>query len=420
MVPLLPKEFRLLAFLCSHPNQAFRREQLLDAVWPGETPVDRTVDDHVYRLRRKLSMAGADASALQTVRGHGYRLALPSVAPNGQVVRGDFARSAQIALDLSFQASLSTDNPLLADPMYRDQVRQMFYQYVLFGHGVGIDILRENPAIFGIQRDTELRLGAWDKCGDMRAILADSDATFTEKSFWLLSYYHHIGNDEAKAWAFWRRAIESYMLPAHHHLEAICFALPDCYLRLGRLDLARQAISDTLATSLAMDYAGYIPLAKLQAVELELHARDFAEAKRKLVIAKEQLTITPWQRELANASILEGLLHAARGDGRAADALLRRGIQLLWDSGIVSHVIIRLRDILFFLTRVLDLPELRRPFSAMWADLSNERDFPGLAKELEHLLDRHLPPLREDSISAERYPGVIVPVSSDIPLTIPK
>lgn len=56
-IVLLPKEYALLHFMHSHAGQTLSREQLLDNVWPMEAPVDRTVDDHIYRLRRKLKIS---------------------------------------------------------------------------------------------------------------------------------------------------------------------------------------------------------------------------------------------------------------------------------------------------------------------------------------------------------------------------
>lgn len=51
-IRLLPKEYALLMFLYRNQGRAFTREQLLDHVWPMEYPVERTVDDHIYRLRK--------------------------------------------------------------------------------------------------------------------------------------------------------------------------------------------------------------------------------------------------------------------------------------------------------------------------------------------------------------------------------
>jgi DNA-binding response OmpR family regulator len=65
-------EFDLLHFLMRHPGRAFSRDYLLDAVW-GESYVtgDRSVDNAVLRLRRKLGDMG---EIVETVWGVGYRL----------------------------------------------------------------------------------------------------------------------------------------------------------------------------------------------------------------------------------------------------------------------------------------------------------------------------------------------------------
>ncbi len=65
-------EFELLHLLLRNPGRAFSRSYLLDMVW-GETYVigDRSVDNAILRLRRKL---GALGEAIETVWGVGYRL----------------------------------------------------------------------------------------------------------------------------------------------------------------------------------------------------------------------------------------------------------------------------------------------------------------------------------------------------------
>ncbi len=70
-----PKEFELLYYLASHPNQVFTREQLLERIWgyeyQGET---RTVDVHIKRLREKLN--DHEDWRLSTVWGIGYKFEL--------------------------------------------------------------------------------------------------------------------------------------------------------------------------------------------------------------------------------------------------------------------------------------------------------------------------------------------------------
>lgn len=70
-VELTRLEFDLLAHLLKHPDRAFKRDELLAAVWnyPGNVET-RTLDKHVESLRRKV---GSCAPLIQTVHGVGYR-----------------------------------------------------------------------------------------------------------------------------------------------------------------------------------------------------------------------------------------------------------------------------------------------------------------------------------------------------------
>ena len=67
---LSPKEFGILSLLARHPGRVFSREEILAEVWHGETYVlDRTVDVHIARIRRKL---GTEAVRLTNRQGYGY------------------------------------------------------------------------------------------------------------------------------------------------------------------------------------------------------------------------------------------------------------------------------------------------------------------------------------------------------------
>ena len=73
-VALTPLEFRLLAAFVRHPGQLLSHDQVLELVWGDSYSASRDqVKLYVGYLRRKLEAAGADASAIETVRGFGYR-----------------------------------------------------------------------------------------------------------------------------------------------------------------------------------------------------------------------------------------------------------------------------------------------------------------------------------------------------------
>ena len=70
-IELTPKEYDLLVLLASHPGWVFRREVLLQQVWGDSYEgFDRTIDNHVTRLRKKLGPIG---EKIETVWGVGYR-----------------------------------------------------------------------------------------------------------------------------------------------------------------------------------------------------------------------------------------------------------------------------------------------------------------------------------------------------------
>jgi DNA-binding response OmpR family regulator len=79
--PLTPLEFRLLGAFLHHPGQVLSRDQLLELAW-GD-PSTRSADEvklYVGYLRRKLDAAAGAGSAIETVRGFGYRYTAPGRA----------------------------------------------------------------------------------------------------------------------------------------------------------------------------------------------------------------------------------------------------------------------------------------------------------------------------------------------------
>lgn len=77
VLALTPKEFELLKLLVTNPSKAFSRDELLEKVWGYEYYGDtRTVDVHIRHLRHKLEPAARLSSAIETVRGIGYRFKL--------------------------------------------------------------------------------------------------------------------------------------------------------------------------------------------------------------------------------------------------------------------------------------------------------------------------------------------------------
>jgi DNA-binding response OmpR family regulator len=70
---LTVREFDLLVYLMHHPGRAFKRADLLEAVWGWTFGDQSTVTVHVRRLREKVEADPADPKRILTVWGVGYR-----------------------------------------------------------------------------------------------------------------------------------------------------------------------------------------------------------------------------------------------------------------------------------------------------------------------------------------------------------
>jgi two-component system OmpR family response regulator len=75
IVSLGGSDYRTLRTLLDHPNRPLSREFLLDQVFGKErTPLDRSIDVCVSRLRQHLKDAARRAALIRTVRNEGYML----------------------------------------------------------------------------------------------------------------------------------------------------------------------------------------------------------------------------------------------------------------------------------------------------------------------------------------------------------
>lgn len=71
-IPLSKTEFQILSLLFTNRNRLFRRDEIFESVWPGESDVSaRTVDVNISRLRKKLGERGQHI-VNRTGMGYGF------------------------------------------------------------------------------------------------------------------------------------------------------------------------------------------------------------------------------------------------------------------------------------------------------------------------------------------------------------
>jgi DNA-binding response OmpR family regulator len=67
-------DFKLLSVFLDRPQRVLSRDQLMDFIGGVErSPLDRTIDNQVARLRKKIERNPSDPALIKTVRGIGYK-----------------------------------------------------------------------------------------------------------------------------------------------------------------------------------------------------------------------------------------------------------------------------------------------------------------------------------------------------------
>jgi DNA-binding response OmpR family regulator len=73
---LTTTDFRLLMLFLNSPKRVLTRDRIMDELNGNEwTPYDRTIDNQVARLRKKIEVDSSEPKIIKTVRGIGYTFA---------------------------------------------------------------------------------------------------------------------------------------------------------------------------------------------------------------------------------------------------------------------------------------------------------------------------------------------------------
>lgn len=68
------RQYDILSYFLSHPDQIITREQLLTFIEQDGVIYDRTIDSHLSQLRKVMKKAGVETVSIAPVYGVGYRL----------------------------------------------------------------------------------------------------------------------------------------------------------------------------------------------------------------------------------------------------------------------------------------------------------------------------------------------------------
>jgi len=319
-IVFLPKEYHLFNYLYQKPSRIFSREELLNAVWPRENPVDRTVDDHIYRVRKKIQPL-ASVVDIKTIRGQGYLLSIKAVQKS----------------------------PLLKDNEVYTQVKSLFHTYHRYGQGDALQLLAENQNVFGFQIDIPNLLYFHFMKGDFSWFLEAQEITFWEKCFYLLHIYSLVESDKEKCFDYFSCALLVEEIPDYHRLEIKILNRLSLLIFSKQLDEATTLLHQSKKEIVEKKIEGFIPIILLSELWLTLLQKDFLKIEERMEETEKKLASYSYLRENAHFSIIKGIYWLLKNNEPKAKDFFDDGFQLLQEARFIPGMLMNINMIVFCL-----------------------------------------------------------------------
>ncbi|GEN52644.1 winged helix-turn-helix domain-containing protein [Halobacillus faecis] len=360
-VTLLPKEYQLLQYLWERPFQVFTRDDLLDAVWSMENPTDRTVDDHIYRLRKKL-IPLASILNIATVRGKGYLLKVDEEVHQ---------------------------SPLTKDQEVASSAKVLFHKYHLYGQGKALKVLEENQDIFGFELSVENQCYLHFMKGDFQWFLRD-ERSFWDVCYYLLHIYSYIQPDQEKSLAYFTKALEEEKIPEFHRTEIRLLNRLSLLIFTKRLQEAEGQLSASKNEVEQRGLQSLYPLILLTELYLVFLKNEKTAIKEKMKEVREAIEQYPYSREQATFVVLRGIHCFWNEEEAEAERFFQEGFKLFKEAKYFPGLLISLNVILFFIKEFRAESDLLSTYKKMWQELAAENRFSELETQIEYQLVFHL------------------------------
>jgi len=362
-VQLLPKEFALFRYLYENAGRSFSREQLLDAVWPLESPSDRTVDDHVYRLRGKLA-GWAHLLRVETIRGQGYKL-----------VR---------------QSPKLPASPLLQDEQFADDVKRMLSTYQRLGMGAAMRLLSANRDVLGLPGDPYYDAYLRFVAGDFEWLLGTDGIDRQLQAVYAVFIHAAVQSDPAASLSRFERLIAQGRMLPRDWLSDLRLGAIGLYLEAEMPEKARAELDAVRQDVAGLDSPSFSAVFLLREVYLLLREDRPDEAADRLRECEELLARHPMQRERGAFLATQAIFRYRQGDIRSARQALDEAIETIGQTHFIPHLLALLNMTLSYLRKESCDEAYRLKVQRQWDRLAAQYRFDELAPRAERLLERLL------------------------------
>lgn len=369
-IRLLAKEFALLHFLYENKEKAFTRSQLLDRVWPLEYPVERTVDDHIYRLRKKLKRW--DEISLDTVRGYGYRLAV---------------QENKSALPAS---------PSAQDPEMQEVIHGLLRKYHLFGQGNAIQTLVQQQEALGIQIVPYYQLYIHFIQGDLEWLITTKEIAFEERLYWLLIFVHSL-IEPSESLPLYQQALSSSALSADQLRELRILNIVEVYVEAGQYQRAKTQLEETYRVIETDELKNFrLPVA-LAALYVELWGGSGEAIEAQMAVLRSGLKDAPYLREIGRFQVMEGLWLLRQGRVREAELRMDDGLDVLKMSLNAPLYLNAAFQILKFMAQHRIEGRLRSKYRQVYVEIGKSYGVPAYGQPIVDEIRKFLSPISSPS-----------------------
>lgn len=361
-VELLSKEYALLHFLYRNRDKTFTREHLLDQVWPLEYPGERTVDDHIYRLRKKLSVV--PEMNIGTVRGLGYRLSVKESAPAAK--------------------------PSMTDPELQTAVLHIFQKYHRFGQGKSISTLIAQQEALGIEVDPFYQKYLHFLSGDLSWFINNDDLPSGDRLYWMLILYSMIASPK-EGLQLSEKVLSLSCMDPEHHREMYYLNIIDLYAGSGMYNIAKERIEVTrkLLDEDADLESFRIPMA-ISELLMYIYEGNGTKVKELVETLSQMLEQKPYLREIGRFHYVQGMWHYSQGRMKEASASVEDALEIFRQSGFVPHILLSVRQFLCYM-------ELKPPSQTDKTALGLKAKLLAVFKELDD--NQHYTSLKDTCLS---------------------
>lgn len=363
-IELLPKEFALLQFLYKYRGRVFSRDQLLEKVWPLEYPVDRTVDDHVYRLRKKLAIL--KRLELKTVRGIGYSLYVED------------------------STAMKLFNPTTKDAELHETMMEVLGKYHRYGQGYSMLTLARQQDILGYEMDPFYSVSIHFVQGDLEWLLNTDEVGMDERLYWLLLFYIYSGDPKTRI-TFCEKVLGKNVLSTPQHRELEILNILDLYTLAGEPHKAIERLKLTHVVIAEPGYEYFIPVTAITEMFVHIVAGAPDEELDQMAKGIDELLLSkPFLREIGGYRVVKGLWNVRCKAWKVAESLLDEGLQVLDMSGFVPMRLCALHRIVNYCNYVPCKESLHRKYVSLLEEeqerVGLNRLFPLLEKKLQNVV----------------------------------